>query len=194
MDEMTERSSFRVVMIGDSAVGKTSLINMFLGNPFDKDEGATIGALFHSFEMDHEGRRVEIQMWDTAGQEQYRSLCPVYFRSASAAVIVFDVAKRSSFNSLGDWMDCFRDITGDSTTTIVVGNKCDMRERMVETTEARAWAESKLCEYIETSAKSGQGVRLLFQTLVAAVADTQMSPQTNLWVGGQQRSEETSCC
>ena len=164
-----EKATFRVVTIGESSVGKTCIINRFLRNSFDVDEPNTIGALYDSFVQECNGRTIEVQLWDTAGQEQYRSLGPVYFRAAAAAIAVFDVANRDSFESLGDWVRAFRSVSGESTIVIVTGNKCDL-ERTVSVQEAKQWASENACKYVETSAKTGQGVKVLFDELISLLA------------------------
>ena len=165
-----EKVTFRVVTIGDSSVGKTCIINRFLRNSFDGNEPNTIGALYDSYYQECNGKTIEIQLWDTAGQEQYRALGPVYFRSASAALVVFDITNRDSFNNLLDWIKAFRNVSGDNTIVIVVGNKCDLSDRAVQVQEAKEWASVNDCSYVETSAKTGQGVKLLFDELVSLLA------------------------
>jgi small GTP-binding protein len=126
--------------------------------------------LYDSFVQECNGTTVEIQLWDTAGQEQYRALGPVYYRNASAAIVVFDLANRSSFMNLGDWISSFRDVCTISAVVIVVGNKSDRAERAVQSEEAKAWARGRNASYVETSAKTGQGVRVLFDELVSLLA------------------------
>jgi small GTP-binding protein len=170
MLDSREKLAFRVVSIGDSSVGKTSIINRFLRDTFEPEEPETIGVLYDSFIQEVNGATVEIQLWDTAGQEQYRSLGPVYFRSAGAAIVVFDLTNEESFRSIGDWINSFRNVCRDSAIVIVVGNKSERTDRTVQADEAKAWAKEHNASYVETSAKTGQGVKVLFDELVALLA------------------------
>ena len=156
--------TFRTVTIGDSSVGKTSIVNKFVRDRFNPNEQNTIGALYDSFQEVREGHKIEIQIWDTAGQEQYRSLSPVYFRSAAAAIIVFDVTNDESFQNLPGWLTSFREVSTDKAIVIVVGNKTDLEAaRKVTREDAEDFARRNDCEYAETSARTGDGVQDLFK-------------------------------
>jgi small GTP-binding protein len=166
-----DRVTFRTVTIGDSSVGKTSIVSRFIRDRFDPNEKNTIGALYDAYTDNPDGREVEVQIWDTAGQEQYRSLSPVYFRSAAAALIVFDLTNRDSFTNLDDWLTSFRVATAHRAILFLVGNKLDLEsDRKIPADEASDWAASNGCSYYETSAKTGQGVRELFSALAATLA------------------------
>lgn len=159
-----DKITFRTVTIGDSSVGKTSIVNKFVRNRFNPDEPNTIGALYDSFQEVRDGHQIEIQIWDTAGQEQYRALSPVYFRSAAAAVIVFDVTNTESFNNVGGWLTSFREVSTDKAVIVIVGNKVDLEaNRKVTREEAEDFAKRNDCEYAETSASTGVGVHELFK-------------------------------
>jgi small GTP-binding protein len=167
--------TFRTVTIGDSSVGKTSIVNKFIRDRFNAAEMNTVGALYDCFTEEIDGRAVEIQIWDTAGQEQYRSLTPVYFRSAAAALLVFDVSNRASFEHLDDWVVSFRNSNSDSALLFLVGNKADLVEqRTVTEEEARKWAETYACDYTETSARSGSGIPQLFKAVAATLASNHL--------------------
>jgi small GTP-binding protein len=174
MIEREETLKFRVVTIGDSSVGKTSIINRFLRDTFELDEPNTIGVLYDSFVQECNGTPVEIQLWDTAGQEQYRALGPVYYRNAAAALVVFDISNRTSFENISDWIKSFRNVSADSATVIIVGNKCDRTDRAVSPEDAKLWARNNDAVYIETSAKTGQGVDVVFDHLVSTLAPSLM--------------------
>jgi small GTP-binding protein len=163
--------TFRTVTIGDSSVGKTSIVNKFIRDRFDSSEKNTVGALYDAFTEEIDGRAVEIQIWDTAGQEQYRSLTPVYFRSAAAALLVFDLSNRPSFEHLDDWVTSFRSSSSDRAILFLVGNKSDLAEnRMISEEEAKEWADNHSCSYTETSARSGSGIAQLFKAVAATLA------------------------
>ncbi|EAY22783.1 Ras family protein [Trichomonas vaginalis G3] len=161
-----EKITFRSVTIGDSSVGKTCIVNRFLQDKFDPAEPNTIGTLYESFTDHRDGHDLEIQIWDTAGQEQYRSLGPIYYRSSLAALVVFDITNRKSFDDINEWVSEFRSVAGENTIVLLVGNKIDLPERAVEKEEAQEWATKNNCIYMETSARNGTGVKQLFTTLV----------------------------
>jgi small GTP-binding protein len=191
--------TFRTVTIGDSSVGKTSIVNKFIHDRFDSAEKNTVGALYDSFTENIDGRDVEIQIWDTAGQEQYRSLTPVYFRSAAAALLIFDIANRASFEHLDDWVASFRSSNSDSALLFLVGNKTDLIEqRTVTEEEAKEWAESYHCDYRETSARSGSGIPQLFKAVAATLASNHLHEIENHVIRSKPLNREekgqSGCC
>jgi small GTP-binding protein len=168
---MDGKITFRTVMIGDAAVGKTSILNKFLRDVFDQHELNTVGVFYDFFSRFRNGREIEVELWDTAGQEEYRALGPIYFRNATAALVVFDVTSSESFLHVNEWIQSFRDVTGDNTIVIIIGNKCDLENREVEPQTARDWAANRKCSYHETSAATGMGIDPLFEALVDQLAD-----------------------
>lgn len=167
---MTEPTAVRVVFVGESLVGKTSLINQFARSSFDQNPPSTIGAVFHSRELVIHGKKVGVQIWDTAGQEKYRSLGPIYYRDASAGICVFDMTEKRSLVNLDVWISEFLKYAQDP-LLFVVGNKNDVEcENKVGVDEARAFAKKHgaVCEF--TSAKTGENVRELFDKIFEALA------------------------
>jgi small GTP-binding protein len=164
------RLTFRAVLVGDSSVGKTSLVNRFIYSRFDPSEPNTVGALYETYTQQRFGTEVDVQVWDTAGTEQYRSLTPVYFRQAAAAVIVYDITSPSSFASLETWLTMFRTICHGRSVVVIVANKQDLADRgRVDSEQGREWAEKRNCLYAETSAQNGDGVTDLFTGLLDAL-------------------------
>jgi small GTP-binding protein len=169
----------RVVAIGDSAVGKTSLVSRLMEERFDPGEAPTIGANWQLYVHEFNCERVELQIWDTAGQEKFRSLGPLYYRSASGAIAVFDVTRRSSFESLDSWISAFTEVAGLQVTVVIAANKSDMdHERQVSQKESQDWARQRGCMLYETSAKTGENVAQLFRALAEEVLN-RMTPQEN---------------
>jgi small GTP-binding protein len=170
----------RVVVIGDSTVGKTSLLNRIAGRLFDPHERSTVVANFRICARDAGSASVELQIWDTAGQERFRALAPIYFRNAVAAVVVFDCTARATFEHLAQWISDFRDVAGPETAVLVTANKADAAEqRAVSRAEAQAWADSMDYAFIETSARTGDGVQELFDSLVRSVLALQAPRKTS---------------
>lgn len=158
---------FRAVTIGESSVGKTCLVNRFIRNKFNVAEANTVGAIYETYTERRGDQSIEVQIWDTAGQEKFRSLAPVYYRGAAAAIVVFDMSKRSTFSTIQSWIDEFKNVAGESSVVLIVGNKVDLSDQLqIAQMEALEWATSHGCRFFQTSAKSGEGVRELFTALV----------------------------
>lgn len=192
------KATFRAVTIGDSAVGKTSIINRFLRNSFDKSEPSTIGALYESYTETRNGKSIELQIWDTAGQEQYRSLGPIYFRSSAGAILVYDITNQRSYDNLEEWLTSFRNVGGQNTIVIVVGNKNDLSDqRVVPRETAEEWATSHGCGYTETSALMGYGVKNLFKmfidSLLASTAEENNVDNVNKKLSEGDKPEKSGC-
>lgn len=169
---MTSRKKvlLKVIILGDSGVGKTSLMNQYVNKKFSNQYKATIGADFLTKEVMVDDRFVTMQIWDTAGQERFQSLGVAFYRGADCCVLVFDVTSPNSFKSLDSWRDEFliqaspRD--PEHFPFVVLGNKIDLDNRMVSTKRAQNWCESKNgIPYFETSAKESINVEQAFQTI-----------------------------
>ncbi|KXN72232.1 ras-domain-containing protein [Conidiobolus coronatus NRRL 28638] len=161
---------FKLVLLGEQSVGKTSLITRFMYDTFDSTYSATIGIDFLSKTMYLEDRTVRLQLWDTAGQERFRSLIPSYIRDSSVAVVVYDITNRVSFENTAKWIDDVRSERGNDVIIVLVGNKTDLRDKSQVTTEE---GEKKAKEYnvmfMETSAKVGHNVKALFRKIAQAL-------------------------
>ncbi|OHT10008.1 small GTP-binding protein [Tritrichomonas foetus] len=160
----------RVVLIGDASVGKTCILSQLVDHKFDPNEQSTVGANYQIFIEDFDGQKVEIQIWDTAGQEKFKSLGPIYFRNATGALVVFDQTNRLSFDHLTDWVTSFTDVAGLETTIFIVANKSDMiSEIQVPFSEALQYAKEHNCQAFETSAMTGKGIPEMFTELARTV-------------------------
>jgi len=154
---------FKLVLLGDSAVGKSCLVVRFVRDEFFEFQEPTIGAAFLTQTVQLDDATVKYEIWDTAGQERYRSLAPMYYRGAAAAVIVFDITKKDTFNGAKSWVKELQR-RGDSNVVIALaGNKADMEaKRKVQTEEAQQYAKDNDIIYLETSAKTSLNVKKLF--------------------------------
>ncbi|KAI8117573.1 hypothetical protein FF38_06783 [Lucilia cuprina] len=161
---------FKLVFLGEQSVGKTSLITRFMYDSFDNTYQATIGIDFLSKTMYLEDRTVRLQLWDTAGQERFRSLIPSYIRDSTVAVVVYDITNTNSFYQTSKWIDDVRTERGSDVIIMLVGNKTDLADkRLVSTEEGERKAKELNVMFIETSAKSGYNVKLLFRRVAAAL-------------------------
>lgn len=161
----------KVIILGDSGVGKTSLMNQYVNKKFNNQYKATIGADFLTKEVMIDDRLVTMQIWDTAGQERFQSLGVAFYRGADCCVLVYDVTSPTSFKNLDSWRDEFliqaspRD--PENFPFVVIGNKIDMAEnRTITTKKAMQWCQEKNgLPYFETSAKEAINVDQAFQTI-----------------------------
>lgn len=156
---------YKLVLLGDSSVGKSCLVAQFVRGEFHDFQEPTIGAAFLTAQLaldDSSSNTIRLEIWDTAGQERYRSLAPMYYRGAAAAIVVFDLTSQESFNGAKSWVKELQR-RGDANVIIALaGNKIDVEGRVVEKEEATAFAEENGIIYMETSAKTAQNVRELF--------------------------------
>lgn len=163
-------SKFKIVLLGDQSVGKTSIITRFLYDSFDPSYQSTIGIDFLSKTLYLEDRTVRLQIWDTAGQERFRSLIPSYIRDSSVAVVVYDVTNRSSFDSVSKWIDDVRSERGSDVIIMLVGNKTDAADsRVVSQTDGEERAQELNTMFIEVSALTGANVKQCFRKIASAL-------------------------
>jgi len=164
------RSKYKLVFLGDEAVGKTSIITRFMYDTFESTYKVTIGIDFVSKTMYLEDRIVRLQLWDTAGQERFRSLIPSYIRDSSVAVVVYDITNRASFLNTAQWIDDVRAERGNDVVIMLVANKTDqIDKRQVTMEEGEAAATNAGVLFIEVSAKAGFNVKALFRKLALAL-------------------------
>jgi small GTP-binding protein len=166
---MTVRQKkFKVVLMGASSVGKTSLVIRFSRNVFISGQESTIGAAFISREVETPKGTVALHVWDTAGQERYRALVPRYSQGAAAIIIVFDLSDSESLKAAKDWYLETKVNHPSGVAWFLVGNKCDL-ESVADVEEAREFAAGEGLCYMETSAKTGQNVNELFVQIAKMV-------------------------
>ena len=168
---MKENSSeLKIVFLGDSGVGKTSILSFFVSGNKLESSNPTIGAAYVSKTINCNGIPVDLMIWDTAGQEMYRGLAPMYYRNASIAVIVFDLTLASTFNSVNYWITELKKNIGEEINLIICGNKLDLAEERAISFEIIEEIEKKNNSlYIETSAFTGVGIERMFQLAVDSV-------------------------
>jgi small GTP-binding protein len=158
--------SYKVVLLGASAVGKSSIVQRLVLGTFSADGRMTSGADFHSYSSTVGDETVKLQIWDTAGQERFRSISKAYFRNAVAGVLVFDITDVETFKSLTGWLSDFQQLAAPNAFVLLIANKIDREsERQVGPAEVRAFGERHQLEVIETSAASGENVAAAFTRL-----------------------------
>jgi small GTP-binding protein len=157
-------------MIGETQVGKTSLLQRFLLGPNCSNPSETVAAVFHPHERIIDDRKIVLQLWDTAGQERFRSLGPIYYRGAHAAIAVFDLTRPATLNALENWIHIFRE-NADGQYVIVVGNKSDLESEIQFDMQATSdWAARRGAECIWTSSVTGLGIDEVFNAVYKQMA------------------------
>ena len=161
---------FKVVLVGDSGVGKSCLLSRFAWDQFSLDCKSTIGVEFATKSVKIEGQTVKAQLWDTAGQERYRAITTAYYREAVGAVIVYDITKEDTFKSVGKWVQDVRNNTNRDVCIMLVGNKCDLRkERSVTMEMGKLFARNNELSFIEASALDSTNVESAFTSILSEI-------------------------
>ncbi|WKX98473.1 hypothetical protein Q1695_013839 [Nippostrongylus brasiliensis] len=194
-----EIQDVKVVVIGDAAAGKSAILKKFFKGTFDENDSATIGIDFYHITYQlQDGTKVRLQVWDTAGQERFRHLAPSYIRDAHVIIIVFDLTSTNIVEQIARWTLFAERERQEGAIVVIVGNKCDLRQRrLVKSTMDRIMAEYE-ASYIETSAKTGFNVEQLF-SLVAHLPfpkhrKSQSAPIRLHSTSTQDTWLPTSCC
>lgn len=191
--------NYKLVLLGDAAVGKSSIAERFVRNEFFDYQQPTIGAAFltQTIQLDN-NVNIKFEIWDTAGQERYRSLAPMYYRGASAALIVFDITNNESFNGAKTWCDELQRQANNNIIIALAGNKIDLENnRQVSYEQANNYAQQNNLIYYETSARSGNNIRELFTDIAKKLPQQQKQKNRSGQLSLTQRADDTStnsCC
>jgi len=161
---------FKVVLIGDSGVGKSNLLSRLTRNEFNLESKSTIGVEFATRSIQVDNKTIKAQIWDTAGQERYRAITSAYYRGAVGALLVYDIAKHVTYENVNRWLKELRDHADSNIVIMLVGNKSDLRHlRAVPTEEAKQFAAENTLSFIETSALDASNVELAFQNILTEI-------------------------
>lgn len=161
---------FKLLLIGDSGVGKSCLLLRFADNTYTDSYISTIGVDFKIRTLEIDGKTVKLQIWDTAGQERYRAITSAYYRGAVGALLVYDISKHVTYENVVRWLKELRDHADSNIVIMLVGNKSDLRHlRAVPTEEAKAFAAENGLSFIETSALDASNVELAFQNILTEI-------------------------
>ncbi|KAJ7949133.1 Ras-related protein [Quillaja saponaria] len=161
---------FKVVLIGDSAVGKSQLLARFSRNEFTMESKATIGVEFQTKTLVVDDKTVKAQIWDTAGQERYRAVTSAYYRGSVGALLVYDISKRQTFDHVAKWLDELRGHADKNIVIMLVGNKSDLDSlRAVPIEDAKEFAEKENLFFMETSALDNTNVESAFVTVITEI-------------------------
>jgi small GTP-binding protein len=170
--ETKDQTTYKVVILGDSRVGKTSIITRQMLGYQPAIQNPTIGCHCSEIHVVFDNRDTTLQVWDTAGQEMYRALVPVYLRGASAAILDYDVTDHASFESLGHWYEVLVDVVPTGTSIYVVGNKIDLADdALIDDARAEQFAKGHKAMLFKVSALSGAGLEALFEAIARKLSE-----------------------
>ena len=155
---------FKVMVVGDQGTGKSCILNRFVNDKFDEQYQATIGLDFHSKNVEINGHDIRLILYDTAGQEKFRSLIPMYIREAQVILLIYDISNMESFNSINKWFTDVLDVKSTEAVYVLIGNKTDLEsERKISSEQGQYLANEKNMIFSEVSAKTGSGFNELFE-------------------------------
>ncbi|KAI3900595.1 hypothetical protein MKW92_014870 [Papaver armeniacum] len=161
---------FKIVLIGDSGVGKSNILSRFTRNEFCLESKSTIGVEFATRTLQVDGKTIKAQIWDTAGQERYRAITSAYYRGAVGALLVYDTTKRQTFDNVQRWLRELRDHADSNIVILLAGNKSDLKHlRAVNEEEAQVIAEKEGLSFLETSALEALNIEKAFQTILTEI-------------------------
>ena len=209
MEEEAVDVMFKVVLVGDSGVGKTNILSKYIKNEFHEDSKSTIGVEFGSKQLKIEGHKIKAQIWDTAGQEKYKAITSAYYKGAKGAFVVYDITRKETFNSVDRWINDLKTSADKNLTIIMIGNKCDLEDqRQVSADQGEEKGKSYAVAFMETSAFSGENIDKAFGNLINEIykkcyeemtADDDLdiigkSEDINLDKTKPKNSEKKKCC
>ena len=169
-DDENYEMMVKVVLIGDSFVGKTNIMSKYIKNEFHEDSKATVGVEFGSKQFTVEGHTIKAQIWDTAGQERYKAITSAYYKGAKGAFIVYDITRKQSFESVEKWVNDVTAVADKNITIILIGNKSDLEDQRQVTKEQGQDKANKLeIAFMETSAFSGENLEKAFNMMINEV-------------------------
>ncbi|KAI8881673.1 ras-related protein rab-5A-like protein [Backusella circina FSU 941] len=192
----------KLVLLGESAVGKSSIVLRFVNKEYRDNLGTTIGAAFLSQKCQLEDRIIKFEIWDTAGQERFHSLAPMYYRNAQSALVVYDITNETSFEKAKLWVKELQKQAGENIVIALVGNKLDLQhDRKVSFEEANEYATLNQLIFSETSAKDGAHIDKLFESIGKSISiepqnnhiETEQSRKIDLSSGSASNKKKDKC-
>ncbi|XP_071965856.1 ras-related protein Rab-10-like isoform X4 [Antedon mediterranea] len=190
---------FKLLLIGDSGVGKTCILFRFSDDTFNTTFISTIGIDFKIKTVELNGKKIKLQIWDTAGQERFHTITTSYYRGAMGIMLVYDITQEKTFDNIAKWLRNIQEHANEDVEKMLLGNKCDMNDkRMVSTERGQSIARENGIKFMETSAKTNINVEPAFMTLAEDILKkypvSNNTQATNYVDPSQDRNKEKSKC
>ena len=169
MSTNSKSDFINIITLGESSVGKSSIINRYVENNFDYNFVSTLGVDFRKKIININGENIRLKIWDTAGQEKFRSIQKQYYRNSDGILLVFDVTKFDTFNVLEEWINSIKNQTSNDIIVVLVGNKIDLNNKVISDYEIKNFANDNKFKYFLTSAATGKNINEVFDYIVKEI-------------------------
>ena len=208
MEDDSYEMMVKVVLVGDSGVGKTNIMSKYLKNEFREDSKATVGVEFGSKQFNIQGHQIKAQIWDTAGQERYKAITSAYYKGAKGAFVVYDITRKNTFDSVNRWVSDISAAADKKITLLLIGNKSDLEDqRQVTKEQGEEKAKELGLAFMETSACSGDNLEKAFQLMInevfkkcqediaGEIEENPVKPGSDIVLGQDKgKTEKKKCC
>lgn len=185
----------KLVLVGESGVGKTSIATTFCGETFNQFQDTTIGAAFQTQNVSLDDYTIHFEIWDTAGQERYHSLAPMYYRGAKTAIVTYDITSVISYERAKDWVNELQQSANTNIIIALAGNKCDLEDkRQINTDDAQQYANENELLFFETSAKKLINIKEIFLKIAENIPSDMFENQINKALSIDACKKTRKCC
>ena len=192
---MLKKVNYKLVLVGDSAVGKSCVATRYVSDDFYEFQEPTIGASFMAKKITIDNTEIKLEIWDTAGQERYRGLAPMYYRNASIALVVYDITQKCSFEGAKTWINELRKKANEDCIIALLGNKCDLEKyRKVSKEIIKEYIESNNIIHYEVSAKTGENIKDLFNFICKKLIDEKIEGVSKPLLLEKNQANTNRCC
>ena len=179
MSTNSKSDFINIITLGESSVGKSSIINRYVENNFDYNFVSTLGVDFRKKNININGEDIRLKIWDTAGQEKFRSIQKQYYRNSDGILLVFDVTKFDTFNVLEEWINSIKNQTSNDIIVVLVGNKIDLNNKVISDDEIKNFANDNKFKYFLTSAATGKNINEVFDYIVKEIYNIKSKKKKN---------------
>ena len=179
MSTNSKSDFINIITLGESSVGKSSIINRYVENNFDYNFVSTLGVDFRKKNININGEDIRLKIWDTAGQEKFRSIQKQYYRNSDGILLVFDVTKFETFNVLEEWINSIKNQTSNDIIVVLVGNKIDLNNKVISDDEIKNFANDNKFKYFLTSAATGKNINEVFDYIVKEIYNIKSKKKKN---------------
>ena len=196
-DEQNTENSLKIILLGESGVGKTNLINVFMGKEFEQNSFTSLSSSYIDGVFSFKGKDFPYVIWDTAGQERFRTIAKSYYKGAHGIVLIYDVTNRKTYDNIRKWLNQIKDEASNKISIILVANKIDSEDRQVSVEEGETLAKASNLPIFEASAKDSINVEESFKFLIEQINENigDFTPtQTSTQLNSKNKSQKKGCC